>query len=36
MGLGTLFGWLPIWFIFFVFIFSLISVMGLLANRGSS
>jgi hypothetical protein len=36
MGLGTLFGWLPIWFIFFVFVFALISVIGLLPNRGSS
>lgn len=34
IGLSTLFAWFPIWMAFFVFVLSLASVIGLMANRG--
>lgn len=36
LGLSTLFGWFPIWMIFFVVVFCLLSIMGFLGTSGGS
>lgn len=34
-GMATLWGWFPIWMIFFTVVFALMSVMGMLSQRAT-